>query len=164
VLGDYSVGKTCIIKRYIKNTFDEEYKASIGVDISSHQLQLGSGGVELQIWDMSGQTEFQRMRRRYIAGSDAATLVFDLTCQSSFANIPGWVQEARETIPMLPLALVGNKADRKEERVVSSQQASQLAESKGMLFYVEASAKKGSNVGFLFERLAQGIVDCHRSA
>ena len=65
MLGDYAVCKTCIVKRYVTNTFHEDYKASIGVDISSQKLRLGFDEVQLQIWDMSGQTGFSRIRSKH---------------------------------------------------------------------------------------------------
>jgi small GTP-binding protein len=155
VLGDYAVGKTCIIKRYIENTFEEDYKASIGVDISSHVMEVGENRVQLQIWDMSGQTEFMPVRSQYLNGADSGAIVIDLTRRACIDNIPRWIDEAHAKVADMPLVLVGNKADLSERRVITTQEGKKAAKKHGMLFYVETSAKSGANVSSLFEQIGQ---------
>jgi Ras-related protein Rab-6A len=159
VLGDYAVGKTCVIRRYISDTFEEEYKASIGVDITSQQLFFDPHHVQLQIWDMSGQTDFRDLRRQFMNGSDCGIIVFDVTRLSSLENIPRWINEARANVPGLQFALVGNKTDLVDERVISHEKAEQAAKEHGLLFYVETSAKTGANIQLLFRKLVQRILE-----
>lgn len=159
ILGDYAVGKTCVIRRYVSDTFDEEYKASIGVDITSQQLFFDPHQVQLQIWDMSGQTDFRELRRQFMNGSDCGIIVFDVTRRSSLENIPRWMNEARANVPGLQFALVGNKTDLVDERVVKHEEAERAAKENKLLFYIETSAKSGSNIQLLFKRLAQLILD-----
>lgn len=159
ILGDYAVGKTCVIRRYVSDTFDEEYKASIGVDITSQQLFFDPHRVQLQIWDMSGQTDFRELRRQFMNGSDCGIIVFDVTRQSSLENIPRWMNEARANVPGLQFALVGNKTDLVDERVVKHEEAERAAKENQMLFYIETSAKSGSNIQLLFKKLAQLILE-----
>jgi len=158
LLGDYSVGKTAIAKRYLLNPFEHEYKPSIGIDILSRRLQLGSDRVQLQIWDMSGQTEFRRLRQQYLEATDCAIIIFDLTRRSSLDAVPSWVEEARESNPKLPTALVGNKADMTEARAVTAKEAASLAKSLRMLFYKETSAKSGDNVDEAFAEAARQLL------
>jgi small GTP-binding protein len=155
MLGDYAVGKTCIVKRYVKNTFEEDYKASIGVDISSHVVELGENRVQLQIWDISGQTGFMSVRSQYLSATDCGAVVIDLTRQSSVDGIPRWIQEAHAKVPGLPLILVGNKADISEERVIAAKEGKKLAKKYGMFSYIETSARSGANVSSLFEEIAR---------
>jgi small GTP-binding protein len=154
LLGDYSVGKTCIAKRYVSDSFEPEYKPSIGVDILSRQLKVGKHNVQLQIWDMSGQTEFRRLRRQYLEGTDCGIIVFDLTRRSSLDAVPTWLEESREINPKLPAVLVGNKSDMVETRAVTRQEAAGLAKSLRLLFYTETSTRLGTNVDKLFRNLA----------
>lgn len=158
LLGDYAVGKTCIVQRYISDTFDEDYKATLGVDICSQQLRFGKDEIQLQIWDLSGQTDFELLRTQYLNGSDCAVIVYDVTRPSSLENIQVWIREAHTQLPSLPIVLVGNKADLDEERRVSQKQAQQSANEHGMLFYLETSAKSGENVDRLFHQLAQRLI------
>jgi small GTP-binding protein len=158
LLGDYSVGKTAIAKRYLANAFEHEYRPSIGVDILSRRLPLGQEDVRLQIWDMSGQTEFRRLRQQYLEATDCAIIIFDLTRRSSLDAVPSWVEEARESNPKLPAVLVGNKADMTEARAVTEKEAASLAKSLRMLFYMEASAKSGDNIDQVFREVAKQLV------
>jgi small GTP-binding protein len=158
LLGDYSVGKTAIAQRYHTNAFEHEYRPSIGVDILSRRLPLGQEDVQLQIWDMSGQTEFRRLRQQYLEATDCALIIFDLTRRSSLDAVPSWVEEAREFNPKLPAVLVGNKADMTEARTVTEKEAASLAKSLRMLFYMEASAKSGDNIDQVFKEVAKQLV------
>lgn len=158
LLGDYSVGKTAVAKRYLANAFEHEYRPSIGVDILSRRLQLGQEDVQLQIWDMSGQTEFRRLRQQYLEATDCALIIFDLTRRSSLDAVPSWVEEAREFNPKLPAVLVGNKADMTEARTVTEKEAAGLAKSLRMLFYMETSAKSGGNIDQVFKEVAKQLV------
>jgi small GTP-binding protein len=157
-MGDYAVGKTCIIRRYVSDSFSEDYKASIGVDITSQQLQFELHEVQLQIWDMSGQTDFRQVRTQFMSGTDCAILVFDLTRPSSLENISSWINEIYATTPNIPLVLVGNKADLINERKVDSEAVKRIVEEFRMFFYIETSAKSGSNVTPLFQDVAQKLM------
>ena len=158
ILGDYAVG-SCVIRRYVSDAFDEEYKASIGVDITSQQLFFDPHQVQLQIWDMSGQTDFRELRRQFMNGSDCGIIVFDVTRRSSLENITRWINEARANVPGLQFALVGNKTDLVDERVVKHEEAERAAKENQMLLYIETSAKSGSNIQLLFKKLAQLILE-----
>ncbi len=123
LMGDYAVGKTCIIRRYVSNTFIEDYKPSLGVDITSQELSFDQDEVQLQIWDMSGQTDFKLVRRQFMSGTDCGIMVFDLTRPDSLNNIERWINEVLVMVPNLPLVLVGNKADLTSDRRVSTDAA-----------------------------------------
>jgi small GTP-binding protein len=114
--------------------------------------------VQLQIWDMSGQTEFRRLRRQYLDGTDCAVIIFDLTRRSSLDAVPTWLEESREINPKLPAVLVGNKSDRANARAVTRQEAASLAKSLRLLFYAETSTKTGANVDMLFGTLVKRLL------
>ena len=72
-IGDYAVGKTSLIKRYLTNSFDEGYKATLGAAISTFKTTINETEVNLQVWDLAGQTSFRRVRVQYLFGSDFAS-------------------------------------------------------------------------------------------
>ena len=158
LMGDYAVGKTCIIRRYVSNTFIEDYKASIGVDITSQELAFEEGEVQLQIWDMSGQTDFKLVRSQFMSGTDMGIIVYDLTRPSSLENVPRWINEIHAMVPKLPLVLVGNKSDLINERQISKEAAEKTAKEHGMIKYIETSAKSGDNIIELFKDIAQKLL------
>jgi small GTP-binding protein len=158
LMGDYAVGKTCIIRRYVSNTFIEDYKASIGVDITSQELKFDKTDVQLQIWDMSGQTDFKLVRSQFMSGTDLGIVVFDLTRPSSLDNVSRWMNEIHAMLPDLPLVLVGNKTDLVNERQISKEVAEKATKENNMLFYRETSAKSGENITKLFNDIAQHLL------
>jgi small GTP-binding protein len=158
LMGDYAVGKTCIIRRYVSNTFIEDYKASIGVDITSQELNYEADLVQLQLWDMSGQTDFKLVRKQFMSGTDIGVIVFDLTRPSSLQSVGRWINEIHAMVPELPLVLVGNKSDLEKERQVSQKDAEKTVKEHGMLFYAETSAKSGTNITQLFGDVAHRLM------
>ncbi|MHA2406663.1 MAG: Rab family GTPase [Candidatus Hermodarchaeia archaeon] len=158
LMGDYAVGKTCIIRRYVSDTFIEDYKASIGVDITSQELTFEKNQVQLQIWDMSGQTDFKLVRSQFMSGTDIGIIVFDLTRPSSLENVSRWINEIHAMVPKLPLVLVGNKADLINERQISKEAAEKALADHNMLFYTETSAKSGTNIIQLFNDISQKLL------
>lgn len=159
LMGDYAVGKTCIIRRYVSDTFLEEYKASIGVDITSQQLSYGTEHVQLQLWDMSGQTDFRMVRSQFMAGTDLGVIVFDLTRPSSLENIDRWISEILTHVQDLPMVLIGNKSDLTSERLVESKAGQRAAKERKMLFYAETSAKSGTNIQKIFQDMGRQLID-----
>ena len=157
-MGDYAVGKTCIIRRYVSDTFIEDYKASIGVDITSQELTFEKGEVQLQIWDMSGQTDFKLVRSQFMSGTDMGIIVFDLTRPSSLENVSRWINEIHAMVPKLPLVLVGNKSDLTNERQIPKEAAENAAKEHDMIWYLETSAKSGDNIIQLFKDIAQQLL------
>jgi Ras-related protein Rab-6A len=157
-MGDYAVGKTCIIRRYVSDTFIEDYKASIGVDITSQELTFEKNQVQLQIWDMSGQTDFKLVRSQFMSGTDMGIIVFDLTRPSSLENVTRWINEIHAMVPKLPLVLVGNKADLTNERQITKEAAEKALTDHNMLFYTETSAKSGTNIIQLFDDITQKLL------
>jgi small GTP-binding protein len=163
MLGDFGVGKTCLTKRCVQGTFLEDYKPSIGVDVSSHRVSVDQGEVQLQIWDMSGQHIFRQLRLLYLKGADLAVIVLDVTRRSSLNSLPFWLEEARVAGIPLPIVLVGNKADMKGERAITAQEGETAAKSNRFLFYTETSAKSGNNVAGMFEQVARQLLQRYLS-
>ncbi|MFX1244476.1 MAG: Rab family GTPase [Promethearchaeota archaeon] len=159
VIGDYAVGKTSLIKRFMTNSFDEEYKATLGAAISSFKTKANKSDVSLQVWDLAGQTSFRRVRVQYLFGTDFAITVFDLTRKDTLSNIREWVDDVQKGAPGVLLYLVGNKVDITTERVVKQDDAVKTAKNLGMLGYMETSAKEGTNVKELFQVISELLVD-----
>jgi Ras-related protein Rab-11A len=83
--------------------------------------------------------------------------VFDLTKPDSFDHIATWIDEVHQhTPPDLPIVLVGNKLDLVDQRKVSREQATALAEQLN-LSYMETSALNATNVEKAFNLLVSSI-------
>lgn len=111
-LGDQSVGKTSIIHRFIYDSFDDNYQATIGIDFMSHKMFVEDKIIILNLWDTAGQERFKSLIPSYIKDSAVAIVVFDLTSRSSFASVEKWIEDARSLRDdEVLLVLAGNKCD-----------------------------------------------------
>ncbi|OMJ93478.1 hypothetical protein SteCoe_3600 [Stentor coeruleus] len=153
-LGDIYVGKTSIINRFMYESFDTNYQATIGIDFLSKTLYLDDRTVRLQLWDTAGQERFRSLIPNYIRDSSVAVIVFDITNKQTFINCDKWVEDVKnERGNDAVVVLVGNKIDRSDERTVSQEEAQNKAKAFDAL-YIEASAKTGDNVKQLFKQIA----------
>jgi small GTP-binding protein len=159
--GPAAVGKTSLIKRFIKNTFQTEYKLTIGVDILTKDVTLSNGEVAtLSIWDIGGQRRFEFIRTTFYKGASGALLVFDLTRAETFQEVTAqWAQEIQKYCSAVPFILVGNKADLLENigRQMDPAAAQQWVDSNSS-FYVETSALGGQNVDEAFIAITERMV------
>ena len=151
------VGKTSLITRFMYDSFDNMYQATIGIDFLSKTMYLEDRTVRLQLWDTAGQERFRSLIPSYIRDSSVAVVVYDISNLKSFHNTRKWVDDVRgERGQDVIIVLVGNKTDLGDKREVSSQMGEEEAKKCGALF-VETSAKVGANVKGLFRRIAQAL-------
>ncbi|KAI8384146.1 putative ras small monomeric GTPase Rab6 [Blakeslea trispora] len=156
-LGEQSVGKTSLITRFMYDTFDNTYQATIGIDFLSKTMYLEDRTVRLQLWDTAGQERFRSLIPSYIRDSSVAVVVYDITNRASFQNTAKWIEDVRaERGPEVIIVLVGNKTDLNEKREVSMEEGEKKANDTGIMF-IETSAKAGYNVKNLFKRIAQTL-------
>ncbi len=152
-VGDGGCGKTAIVVRFSQGFFQENYKLTIGVEFAVKTIHIKNHNVKLQIWDTGGQERFQYVRPLYYKGSMGCIILFDLTNRESFEHIPKWMEEVKKESGSIPMLLVGNKKDLIDERVISREEAEEIAKDLNMI-YVESSAKSGDGVGDVFGVLA----------
>ncbi|OLP90126.1 Ras-related protein Rab-6 [Symbiodinium microadriaticum] len=158
LVGDQSVGKTAVVVRYLKNTFEEKAEATIGMDFQTKTVQLLSGSqIRLQLWDTAGQERFRSLVNGYIRDAAAAVVCYDVTNRQSFDSTTQWIEEVRQSRGDDVLVyLVGNKVDLAESRQVSRAEGeAKAAEVKGR--FAETSARSGDNVQELFKQLGEAL-------
>ncbi|KAI6890887.1 Ras-related protein, partial [Hortaea werneckii] len=151
------VGKTSLITRFMYDSFDSTYQATIGIDFLSKTMYLEDRTVRLQLWDTAGQERFRSLIPSYIRDSSVAVVVYDITSQKSFQQTRKWVDDVRgERGNDVIIVLVGNKTDLNEKREVTAAQGEEEAKKHNLMF-IETSAKVGHNVKALFKRIAQAL-------
>ncbi|KAJ3991849.1 GTP binding protein [Lentinula boryana] len=157
LLGDQSVGKTSLITRFMYDTFDNTYQATIGIDFLSKTMYLEDRTVRLQLWDTAGQERFRSLIPSYIRDSSVAIVVFDITNRQSFLSTTKWIDDVRsERGNDVIIVLVGNKADLSDKRQVTLEEATVTATGMNIMF-METSAKAGHNVKSLFKKIAMSL-------
>ncbi|XP_059148689.1 ras-related protein Rab-26-like [Physella acuta] len=163
MLGDYGVGKTCLMNRYLFDQFDLYYR-KFYVEFGNRTVDVFGVKVKLQIWDTFDQERlgwelFTAITKSYYRDVAGIVMVFDLTKKSSFDNIQYWLQQVHEHAgENVDIVLVGNKVDLAESRAIDHETASSLAQTIGAM-YVECSAKTGANVNLVFTSLASKLVN-----
>ncbi|XP_056094329.1 ras-related protein Rab-41 isoform X3 [Rhinichthys klamathensis goyatoka] len=156
-LGEQSVGKTSLITRFMYDSFDNTYQATIGIDFLSKTMYLEDRTVRLQLWDTAGQERFRSLIPSYIRDSTIAVVVYDITNLNSFQQTSKWIDDVRtERGSDVIIMLVGNKTDLADKRQVSLEAAEKKARDLGVM-YIETSAKAGYNVKQLFRRVAAAL-------
>ncbi|ODV89962.1 hypothetical protein CANCADRAFT_98731 [Tortispora caseinolytica NRRL Y-17796] len=154
-LGDQSVGKTSLITRFMYDSFDSQYAATIGIDFLSKTMYLDDRTVRLQLWDTAGQERFRSLTPAYIRDSSVAVVIYDITSRESFECTKRWVDDVRsERGDDVIIMLVGNKTDLADKRQVTLEQGEALAKELNASF-METSAKAGYNVKTLFTKIAE---------
>ncbi|MFX0073557.1 MAG: GTP-binding protein [Candidatus Hermodarchaeota archaeon] len=146
--GDYQVGKTSLIRRFVENTFKESYISTIGVEISKKTLEIQENtSISFLIWDIGGQiTQMTPYRKRFYNGANAAFIVIDRTRQDNENSIDFWYKEIKESITnSIPIVIVGNKSDLLEDIKINEDDIKKKADKYGF-HYILTSAKTGENV------------------
>ncbi|EMG48829.1 YPT6 GTP-binding protein YPT6 [Candida maltosa Xu316] len=159
-LGDQSVGKTSLITRFMYDTFDETYAATIGIDFLSKTMYLEEGKtIRLQLWDTAGQERFRSLIPSYIRDSHVAVICYDITNKKSFDNLDKWIKDVKlERGDDVIIVLVGNKSDlASDKRQVSLEDVENLQNKIGAKFFIETSTKANHNVKLLFKKIAQSL-------
>lgn len=156
-LGEQSVGKTSLITRFMYDSFDHTYQATIGIDFLSKTMYLEDRTVRLQLWDTAGQERFRSLIPSYIRDSTVAVVVYDITNVNSFNQTNKWIDDVRaERGNDVIIMLVGNKTDLADKRQVSIDEGEKKAKDLNVMF-IETSAKAGYNVKQLFRRVAAAL-------
>ncbi|MFX1296958.1 MAG: Rab family GTPase [Promethearchaeota archaeon] len=159
LLGDAAVGKTSLIKQYIKGSFAKDYKMTIGTDIFTKDVKSNDNTITLSIWDIAGQERFKFFRQSFYRGSSGAMVVFDLTRYPTFnPNVVNWLKELWSFTGRIPITLLGNKVDLADLRNVRKMDVQQFAD-KIPCKYIETSAKTGKHVEEAFEDLANAMLN-----
>lgn len=153
LLGEFSVGKTSLIRRFVEERFDETYLSTIGVHMSRKRLERNEYLLDFFIWDLAGGENFKVIGPNYLRGAAGAIIVCDLTRKETLAALPYYAGQVRSLNPHAALIFVANKADLVLERVVAHDELQEAIISFGNS-YLLTSAKTGQNVDLAFAALA----------
>jgi small GTP-binding protein len=164
VLGDAAVGKTSLINRYIDQSFQEDYKPTLGVNILTKDLFIEefNFSTRLILWDLAAQDKYALSRALFFQGCSGALFVFDLTRPSTFSNITSvwhddFLKFSNNTEGNNYL-LIGNKSDLEDSRMIPEEEGIELSKQLDSIEYIETSAKYGANVEDTFKKLVFHIL------
>ncbi len=159
LVGDSGVGKSNILTRYAQDEFNQDSKATIGIELHNKAFKINDQYIKVHIWDTAGQERYKSITAAYYKGAKGAMIVYDITRPETFNNVDKWFNEIREMGEKnVQLLLAGNKSDLKHLRAVENSKAIEKAETLG-IGVIETSALDSSNVDEAFKRLINGKLD-----
>jgi len=156
MIGASAVGKTSLVARFVRNDFSEKYHSSMGVKVDKKSLKLGDQEVDLLLWDIYGDDEFQKLRTSYLRGSAGYLLVVDGTRRSTLDKALELKATMEQAAGPIPFVLVLNKADLAETWDLPADLETRL-QAQGWLV-LRSSAKTGAGVEDAFTGLASRML------
>jgi small GTP-binding protein len=157
MLGAFSVGKTSLVQRFVKSIFSEKYLTTVGVKIDKKTLEIGNQEVNLLLWDIYGEDQFQSVQSSYVRGASGYFLVVDGTRRSTLTAAFDILKRMKEELGDIPFILLFNKADLEDEWELDDHTIEDL--SKEGLTMLKTSAKTGMGVEDAFLRLAEKTLE-----
>ena len=157
MIGDFAVGKTSLISRYVHNQFSADYLTTIGVKIDTKELILDSGDpIKLVLWDIAGTDSLATIGRNYLKGAAGYFLVVDGTRSATFDVAVQLQQQTEQELGNMPFSMLLNKQDLDYQWSLNNDAISGL-ESQGWSI-LKCSAKGGDGVEDAFKALGKKMV------
>ncbi len=169
LVGDGSVGKTSLIRRFVHNKFEKNYLMTLGSEITKYNETIEGNNISLVIWDLAGQEGFKNIRQNFFTGTNAAIIVFSHEenehGENSLKNVPKWLEEIAKHSRKIPMMLFGNKIDLVNIDKLNADKAhpksdynlNKLAKDMNFLGYYKTSALSGENVRDAFGELIKEL-------
>lgn len=161
LLGDFAVGKTSLVRRFVHNLFEDKYLSTIGVKVSRKVIAVPKGSevidLTMMLWDLAGSEEFDDVRLSYLRGAAGAVAVCDLTRPETLTGLQEYAQTLRAVNPAAHLIIAANKSDLAAQPLLHEERIRALAAQWAAPYYL-TSAKSGENVEPLFRRLGLMLI------
>ena len=162
LLGESGVGKTCIISRYVNNTYDEKSETTNGASYASKVIDLEQykQSLRFDIWDTAGQEKYRSLTKFFYKDAAIAILVYDITRRDSFEEVRKYWYEQLKTCgeKNIVIGLAGNKCDMFDKEAVTEEEARSFANEIGAQFQL-TSAFKNLGIEDLFRMVGCKYLD-----
>jgi len=170
IVGDGTVGKTCMLMSFTSNTFPEEYVPTVFDNYTSN-IVVDNVKVSLGLWDTAGQEDYDRLRPLSYPQTDVFVLCFSVISPTSYTNITNkWMPEIRHHCPDTPVILCGTKIDLREDRdfvnqlqrqnlqSIKREQGQRLCKKIRAFKYVECSALTQKGLKQVFDDAVRSVL------
>ena len=160
LVGEFAVGKTSIVYRYIDKKFEKDYKPTLGVNLLKRNIIFNNKSINYIIADVASQSKFHELRHMMYKGCAVAIMVYDITRKETLERLKNeWIQEIEEYGQNNPqFVVIGNKSDLESKREVPTTDGINFAKEIGALTFFETSAKSGKNVEKFFTKIAEKLI------
>ena len=167
VIGDGSVGKTSLIRKYTQGSFQEDYIKTIGAQFSIYEMEIDGDVVTLFFWDIAGQDEFHFLRPSFYKDSKAAIIVYSLEendlGKNSFKHIPNWHDDILKFCDDIPIVVFANKVDLVNKDNLVDTKILKIVKKRGFIGYYRTSAKTGEGVSQAFQAIIRELYNKYKA-
>eukprot|EP00731_Ephydatia_muelleri_P008604 Em0004g942a len=165
LVGDGSVGKSCLLSRFTRNEFNLESQSTIGVEFASKCVTIAGKTIKAQVWDTAGQEKHYRaLCAAYYRGAVGVIIMYDITSKRSFDSLAVWLQQVKDFAdPKIVTILIGNKCDLSHLRTVPKEEAQKFADM-NKIYFIETSALNTTNVEEAFLTILTQIYQSKKDA
>ncbi|MCI0338325.1 MAG: GTP-binding protein [Acidobacteria bacterium] len=162
LLGAFAVGKTSLVARFVKSIYSDQYLTTVGVKVDKKTVTADKQEINLIVWDLAGEDEFQKVQMSYLRGASGYLLVADGTRRSTLETARMLQKRVTQSIGMLPFIFIINKNDLVTEWETDDDTIIEF-ENQGWSV-VKASAKTGDGVEAAFRSIAEKMIGSNYSA
>ncbi|KAF7656038.1 hypothetical protein LDENG_00046900 [Lucifuga dentata] len=174
IVGDGACGKTCLLIVFSKDQFPEVYVPTVFENYIA-DIEVDGKQVELALWDTAGQEDYDRLRPLSYPDTDVILMCFSIDSPDSLENIPEkWTPEVKHFCPNVPIILVGNKKDlrndehtrrelaKMKQEPVKPEEGRDMANRISAFGYLECSAKTKDGVREVFEMATRAALQVRK--
>ena len=168
IIGDGGVGKTSLIKKFTKGTFEKDYIQTFGAQFSRYDREIEGDLVNLIFWDIAGQDDFKFLHPLFYRESKGCIIVFSLEendlGEESFNHIENWHNELKKYCSDIPVILFANKVDLVEETSLIKTKIQEVTRELNFLGYFLTSAKTGQGVHEAFNVIIEKLYNRNKAS
>ena len=157
MVGAFATGKTSLVNRFVKSIYSDIYRTTVGVKVDKKTLNFNGKTINIMLWDIHGEDEFQKVQMSYLRGSSGYLLVVDGTRRVTLEKAFSMQKTVEATIGSVPFILILNKFDLTDEWEIEEPVMEELAKKDWTV--IQGSAKTGLGVEKAFFTLAEKMME-----
>ena len=162
IVGNGGVGKTTILHRYVDGKFVKDTKVTVGTNFFMKSLIFPERNLQvtLQIWDLSGQPQFDMVRPNFYSGASGIIYTFELIKLKSLIDLTKWKEEVEKVVGTKPSILIGNKLDliTNSSEIIEKDEILEMKKNLNSSAYFETSAKEDIMIREAFYEFTNDIL------
>ena len=160
LLGESGVGKTSIIKRYLKDEFDNNEESTLSMSYVAKSLEIDKKKIRVNIWDTIGQEKYRSISKLFLNETKIVILVYSIISEQSFKELDYWYKLYKEVLDEdTILGIAGNKMDLYLEQTVPDSKAREYAEQKKAIFSLLSAKDNKQSIDFFIEKLVNAYLN-----
>lgn len=156
MIGAFATGKTSLVARFVKSIYSDIYHSTVGVKIDKKLVKVGEQELNLILWDIHGEDEFQKVQMSYLRGASGYLLVVDGTRNYTLEKALCLQKKVEGAVGKVPFILVLNKSDLTEDWEIEETTLNELVEQGWTI--IKSSAKTGLGVEKAFLNLSEQML------